>query len=162
MLIPCSIVRISIETPSISWGIMRRGHRTDQTTMQPPHGGLWTEWRKQWRWMLDPSWPSYHGKPGAIQPHAAQLKLYTKEMEPDVVCIQETWLRNWRLQHGGGVKSRQKRRRRGDDLHWREHLILWKNPHYSCFLPIYPSHPWILNTHRAHLNSYDVKYSCWK
>jgi len=27
---------------------------------------------------------------GAIQPHAAQLKLYTEEMEPDVVCIQET------------------------------------------------------------------------
>ena len=30
---------------------------------------------------------------GGIQPHAAQLKLYTEEMEPDVVCIQETWLR---------------------------------------------------------------------
>ena len=39
----------------------------------------------------------------------------------------EIW--NCRLQHGGGVKSRQKRRRKGD-LHWREHLI-WKNPQLS-------------------------------
>ena len=43
--------------------------------------------------MLDPSWPSFHGKPGAIQTHAAPLKLYTEEMEPDVVCIQESGLR---------------------------------------------------------------------
>ena len=43
--------------------------------------------------MLDPSWPSYPGKPGGVQPHAAPLKLYTEEMEPGVVCIQETWLR---------------------------------------------------------------------
>ena len=30
---------------------------------------------------------------GAIQPQAAPLKLYTEEMEPDVVCLHETWLR---------------------------------------------------------------------
>ena len=45
-------------------------------------------------------------KAGAIQPHAAQLKLYTEEMEPDVVCIQVKWLRNSKLETKGYTISR--------------------------------------------------------
>ena len=55
---------------------------------------------------------------GGIQPHAAQLKLYTEEMEPDVVCIQETWLRKdtqFELK-GYSMEAKSRIDRRGGEL----------------------------------------------